>query len=193
MLSSLPYLTLFEQPGITREKFLLCCSSYFHGKRMELLERLSLVPGDPDARELLLRFPDKSVSRAYACWESALRVSLAKIRAAKNPGGVFPDRPDAEYETDADTAARRAYAASDPLERERILDRARWEKLDELTRMGHSHVFNFDSVCAYCLKLQIAEKWAERKEAGAEVNLDRAADAVRKNRIEPKENTEQQK
>lgn len=179
LLSSLPQLTLFDQPGITHERFLYFCSSYFHGKRMELLKSLSLRPDDPDPQKILRRFPAGSVPRTYSNWETALRGSLAKLRAAKYPGlGTF-DRPDAGYETDADSAARRAYAAPDPLERERILDRARWEKLDELARAGHSHAFNFDSVCAYSLKLQIAEKWTKRKEAGAADNLDRAADTVR--------------
>lgn len=181
LLSSLPQLTLFEQPGITHEKFLYFCSSYFHGKRMDLLKTLALRPvsEESDAFETLRGFSAGSLPRAYSRWEAALRNSLAKIRAAKFPGHGSVERLDAGYETDADAAARRAYSAPDPLERERILDRARWEKLDELARAGHSHAFNFDSVCAYSLKLQIAEKWTERKDADAAVNLDRAADAVR--------------
>lgn len=181
LLSSLPQLTLFEQPGITHGKFLFFCSSYFHGKRMELLKNLSLRPGSDDsaASGILRSFPSGSLPCAYSRWEASLRNSLAKIRAAKIPGRGLAERLDAGYETDADSAARRAYSAPDPLERERILDRARWEKLDELARSGHCHAFTFDSVCAYSLKLQIAEKWTERKDANASVNLDRAADAVR--------------
>lgn len=181
LLSSLPQLTLFEQPGITHEKFLYFCSSYFQGKRMELLRTLSLrsVCEESAASELLRSFPSGSLPRTYSRWESALRGSMAKIRAAKYPGRGSTERSDAGYETDADTAARRAYSAPDPLERERILDRARWDKLDELARSGHCHAFNFDTVCAYSLKLQIAEKWMGRKEAEASGNLDRAADSVR--------------
>ena len=181
LLSSLPELTLFEQPGITHERFLYFCSSYFHGKRMDLLNNLSLHPetGDPAVSGILRGFSKNSLPCAYSRWEAALRTSLARIRASRNPGRGSLERPDAGYETDADSAARRAYAAPDPLERERILDRARWEKLDELARSGHSHAFQFDSVCAYSLKLLIAEKWTERKEADASANLDRAADAVR--------------
>ena len=181
LLASLPELTLFEQPGITHEKFLFFCSSYFHGKRLELLEKLSLRPDpdDPEIREMLRPFPEHSVPRAFSRWEAALRNSLAKIRSAKNPGRGSAERLGAGYETDADTAARQAYAAPDPLERERILDRARWEKLSELARTGHSHAFTFDTVCAYSLKLRIAEKWTARKEAEAASHLDRAAEAVR--------------
>ena len=181
LLSSLPRLTLFEQPGISHEKFLYFCSSYFHGKRMDLLRELSLRPDpeDPDASPFLRGCSAGSLPRAYSRWEAALRNSLAKIRIAKMPGRGSLERLGSGYETDADSAARRAYAAPDPLERERILDRARWEKLDELARSGHSHAFHFDSVCAYSLKLQIAEKWTARMDAGAPANLDRAADAVR--------------
>ena len=181
LLSSLPELTLFEQPGISHEKFLFSCTSYFHGRQLELLKSLSLRPDpdDPDTVEMLRHFPADSVPRAFFRWESALRNSMAKIRAAKNPGRGPADRLSAGYETDADTAARQAYAAPDPLERERILDRARWDKLSEFARAGHSHAFTFDSVCAYALKLLLAEKWTLRKEAAAPANLDRAADAVR--------------
>ena len=186
LLSSLPHLTLFEQPGITHEKFLSFCSSYFHGKRMELLNMLSLrlEPEGSALSKILRSFPARSLPCAYSRWEAALRNSLAKIRAAKNSGRGFIERPDAGYETDADSAARRAYSAPDPLERERILDRARWEKLDELARTGHCHAFNFDSVCAYSLKLLIAEKWIVRNPAEAAANLDRAADSVRTNGAE---------
>lgn len=185
LLSSLPQLTLFEQPGITHEKFLYFCSSYFRGKRMDLLRTLSLRPAteDPAASGLLQSFSPRSLPRAYSRWETALRSSLAKIRSAKFPGRGASERVGG-YETDADSAARKAYSAADPLERERILDRARWDKLDELARAGHSHAFNFDAVCAYSLKLQIAEKWTARKEAEASGNLDRAADAVRTSTVQ---------
>ena len=78
---------------------------------------------------------------------------------------------------DADAAAVRAYSAADPLERERLLDAARWEKASELTLL---HQFDLDVLCAYYLQLQLAEKWARRAAGNAAVNLDEAADLSKK-------------
>lgn len=214
LISSLPYLKLFEKPAITSEKFLYFCSSYFHGRKMALLERLTLVPGQgtSDKKSLILKgltelsgrkmetdgsvydmafrsfeaeitrsFPERSVARMYTRYEMALRNSIAKVRAAKwKQGEMGPAaRLDGGYMADADRVVQEAFAAPNPLERERILDRARWEKLDEYARIFNLHGFSFDAVCAYCLKLQIAEKWAERSEKAAAGNLDRAAELVR--------------
>ena len=63
-----------------------------------------------------------------------------------------------------------------PLEREKLLDLARWRKLEELEQ---GHLFDFDSLGAYRCKLLIAEKWQKRASGIPSENLDRAASAVR--------------
>ena len=179
LIASLPALRLFEEPGISSEEFMECCASRFRGPELELLQALSLVPSGTQT-ELVRRCPEKSLPRRYAAWECALRNSLAGLRASKwKHGEPGPSRRlDGGYEADADLCAKQAAAASDPLERERILDQARWRKLEELERAFSRHMFSFDAVCAYRLKLRIAEKWTMRKAAGAVENLDRTALSV---------------
>lgn len=179
LISSLPALRLFEPPAISSEEFMDLCASRFRGFELELLRSLSLLPGEK-LSGLIRRCPEKSLPPRYAAWENALRNSLAGLRASKwkhgEPGASR--RFEGGYETDADACAKHAYAAADPLEREKILDLGRWRKLEELERAFSVHMFSFDTVCAYRLKLQIAEKWTARKAADAASHLDRAASAV---------------
>ena len=50
-------------------------------------------------------------------------------------------------------------AALNPAERERAVDRLRWRMLDELT---WGNEFEFDHICAYRIKLRLAEKYRGR-------------------------------
>ena len=197
LLSSLPYLKLYEKPVISFAKFLEYCANNIHGEHLVLLEELSVLPGrgtkaavpsgnDYDAlyaafeKRIRKILPVKALICQYAKWEIALRNSIAAIRASKWRGGEMGAnvRPDAVYESETDTIAKAAYSASNPLERERILDEARWNKLDDLARLNHFHGFTYDAVCAYGLKLQIAEKWVSRTSDAAISNLDKAVTTV---------------
>ena len=75
------------------------------------------------------------------------------------------------------TVGAEAFAAENPLEREKLLDYGRWTKLEEL-ELGHR--FDFDVLCAYKLKLEILLKWKARSADQAAGNLDLAAAGVRK-------------
>ena len=197
LLSSLPYLKLYEKPVISFAKFLEYCANNIHGEHLVLLEELSVLPGrgtkaavpsgnDYDAlyaafeKRIRKILPAKALICQYAKWEIALRNSIAAIRASKWRGGEMGAnvRPDAVYESETDVIAKAAYSASNPLERERILDEARWNKLDDLARLNHFHGFTYDAVCAYGLKLQIAEKWVSRTSDAAISNLDKAVTSV---------------
>jgi hypothetical protein len=164
-----------------------------HGCHSSFEEELSVLPGrgtkaavptgnDYDAlyaafeKRIRNILPAKALICQYAKWEIALRNSIAAIRASKWRNGEIGAnvRPDAIYESETDTIAKAAYSAANPLERERILDEARWNKLDDLARLNHFHGFTYDAVCAYGLKLQIAEKWISRTKEAAIANLDKA-------------------
>lgn len=194
LLSSLPYLKLYETPYYTFAEFLELCSMRISGVQMALLEQLSILPGckkngnitgkDYDAEyadfqnRIRKSLPERALIRKYAEWEMALRNSLAKIRASKWNRTENSLRENIAYEADTERIAQAAYSAANPLERERILDEARWDKLDELTRINHCHSFTFDAVCAYGLKLQLAEKWVRRSGEAAMANLNKAAELV---------------
>jgi hypothetical protein len=193
LVSSLPLLKMTEAPLVSYGKFMSDCTGTIDAKNLGLLRRFSLVPGvlpgqkpqdadqdSPDALEEFIReFPKGSLAREYLGFETALRHSAMKLRAAKlgaafaipKPGHIF-------FDPEADRAVRAAFAAPNPVERERILDTARWAKLDELEAKNRTR-FNFDTVCAYSIRIQIAEKWAARTAGNAAEGLDRTVSSVR--------------
>ena len=63
------------------------------------------------------------------------------------------------------------------MEKEKALDRARWDFLDGL---DWQHAFDFAGLCIYRCKLLILEKWAARLAGNAAANLDAAADQAEK-------------
>ena len=194
LVSSLPLLRMTEAPLVSYGKFMSDCEGLLDGRNLGMLRRFSLVPGlrpgqkpqdadaasdDPGALEDFIKeFPKGSLAREYLCFESALRHSAMKLRAARlgaafaapKPGHVF-------FDPEADRMVRAAFAAPNPVERERILDTARWNKLDEL-EVKNRTPFNFDTVCAYSIRIQIAEKWAARSAGDSAAGLDRTVASV---------------
>ena len=192
LVSSLPLLRMTDAPLVSYGKFMSDCEGMIDAKHLDLLRRFSLVPGlrpgekpqdaapdDPGALEAFIEeFPEGSLAREYLLFESALRHSAMKLRAAKlgaafsapKPGHVF-------FDPEADRMVRAAFAAPNPVERERILDTARWNKLDEL-EVKNRTPFNFDTVCAYSIRIQIAEKWAARSAGNSAEGLDRTVLSV---------------
>lgn len=172
LIASLPMLKMQAPPGVSREKFLLDASAWLSPEDLKALTALSLLP---DGKT---KFAEHSFAAKYTRWETALRHSLVRLRLAKKhrDGNSAGPARDNTFECDADAAAVRAFAASNPLEREKLLDQARWEKTEELTAR---RIFDLDILQAYFIRLQIAEKWAARAAGNAEKNLNLAAQAVR--------------
>ena len=192
LVSSLPLLRMTETPPVSYGKFMSDCSGMLDDKHLEMLRRFSLVPGlrpgqktqdaapdSPDAIEsFIAEFPKGSLAREYLCFETALRHSAMKIRAAKLGAAFAAPKPGYTFfDPEADRMVRAAFAAPNPVERERILDGARWNKLDELEVKNRTR-FNFDTVCAYSIRIQIAEKWAARSAGNSAEGLDRTVSSV---------------
>lgn len=174
LISSLPMLKFGDSPSISSETFLSYCITQLPPEEYEALESATLAPAelpDPDCASALCKYTE---------WEMSLRLAIAKIRANKLAADTS-DNPffklGIPFETDADRAAIAAYSTSNPLEREKILDLARWNKLGEFEL---ENPFGYDTVCAYRLKLMILEKWEKRKTGIPSDNLDKAASAVQK-------------
>lgn len=171
LIASLPFLRMREKPLLSHAGFLESAAVFIHGRDFDELAALSLTPADGGPS-----FRKGSFAAKYTAWEYALRQSIRRLRTAKfHLESSMSVRREPAYESDADAAAVRAYAAADPLERERILDAARWDKAEELT-VGHT--FDLDAVEAYAVKLQIAEKWAKRSAGDPDKNLDSSAAAL---------------
>ena len=193
LVSSLPILKMTEAPLVSYGKFMSDCEGMIDAKKLDLLRRFSLVPGvlpgqkphnaaqdDPDALEAFIgEFPKGSLAQEYLRFETALRHSAMKIRAAKlGPAFAAPKPGHVFFDPEADRMVRAAFSAPNPVERERILDTARWNKLDELEAKNLTR-FNFDTVCAYSIRIQIAEKWTARNAGNSAAGLDRTVASVR--------------
>lgn len=167
LLASLPTLSMLEKPAISSDAFLEAAAAFVQGKDLEDLKALSLVPADENA------FEKDSFAAAYTRWEKALRSAILRLRTAKRKDLTADNcKHELTFECDAESAAVRAYAATDPLEREKVLDQARWLKTEELTVRN---IFDLGTLGAYFIRLQIAEKWAARNAGDPVANLDAAA------------------
>ena len=173
LIASLPYLKRGDAPSISAEDLDSSAESFLNAKQFAEFKKLSLTAAPSD-------FPKNGLAARYLEWETALR-NIAKIRAARlNLDAAAYLHADGVYETDADRAVREAFAAENPLEREKLLDDARWNKLDELE--GGQH-FSYGALCIYKLKLELLLKWKARKAELSQRNLDLAAAEVRKNEL----------
>ena len=120
-------------------------------------------------------FPDTCrVYREMAAFEIYLRTRIAQKRAER--AGISFSPPDPEtYFSEVDYGLAQASSCTDPLEREFLIDRMRWARLDELA-MGHD--FDLDALCIYRTKLVIVNKYNDfRKEAGT-VNFSAALERI---------------
>ena len=171
LIASLPYLKRDDAPSISAEDLDSSAESFLNAKQFAEFKKLSLTAAPSD-------FPKNGLAARYLEWETALRNSIAKARAARlNLDASAYLHADGVYETDADRAVREAFAAENPLEREKLLDNARWDELEG------GQLFSYGALCIYKLKLELLLKWKARKAELSQRNLDLAAAEVRKNEL----------
>ena len=116
LLASLPMLRREETPGIGMEELLSSAEAYLSAKKAGLFKALSLSAEETSA------FPAKSLAAKYVKWEGSLRNAIARQRAARlglDPAAYLRDF---SYDTEADRFVRDAFAAENPLEREKLLE-----------------------------------------------------------------------
>ena len=169
LISSLPMLTLDGDSGMTMKYFLSSCESCLPEKKYNILEKLELIPNPAESGNC-------SFTEQYGIWENALRNAIVRIRANKldrNPEEYLNEKD--SFELDAERAVVAAWAVANPLEREQILDQARWNKIEEL---AGGDTFSFEQLCAYKLKLILQRKWIERAADRAARNLDLSTENV---------------
>lgn len=157
--ASLPSLTLTASPQLSSPDMVAAAGGVLREDHLQDLRALA------EGRPHEARSPE---ARALVDAEARLRAALAKLRArragAESAVLAAPwPVPDARA---ADVAAR-AMALDDPLERELLLDRYRWELLEAAAAIPG---FGVQAVFAYALKLRLAEKWSmTNDEAGMAV------------------------
>ncbi|MFC1453211.1 DUF2764 family protein, partial [Verrucomicrobiota bacterium] len=140
-------------PLISSEAFIALCGEH-------------LTQRDRDAAVALVRGEGSGSNhpfvRAWTDSETRLRNAVARTRAARSGADAEPFlREECGFEADVEPTVAEAFAADTPLERERRLDRFRWQRVEEL--QGYDP-FSTNAVLAYAVKLALAERWAKMDE-----------------------------
>lgn len=150
LISSLPMLQFGMKSPIAYSDFLECCETQLTGHDMDIIKRALITP--PETKE------DKSPAlREWKEFDTLLRNELTRSRAAKRAKDpLHYIRGEDTHDPFIAQFSHWAIGQESLLEAELYLDRARWEKIDELSK---GHYFDIDFLIAYSLKLQILERW----------------------------------
>jgi len=159
--ATLPLLHFGSKTTISDEEFLEQASEFLSPADARSIANARLVPPEEDGR-------GQAALEEWLKFENSLRNETARFRGKRikrDPREYYRG----EYVPDPQLAALVAEAAGeeDPLQVERRIDLARWEKLEEIELL---HYFDLHFLIVYFLKLQLLNKWqAIRDEKGREV------------------------
>ena len=163
LIAQLPLLQFGMKPPFTFREFLLRCKDFIPDDDYAVLAHLSEI--QEYAGE-----PEHPFIQEWINFDRLLRNALVKIRAARKhvePGQYL--RP-ADFRTARiDEVAMSAYRNPSLIEGERVLDRLRWEELEELVR---GHHFDLEYLLAFGYKLLILERWEKIRTTRPETVLD---------------------
>ncbi len=151
LISSLPDLSLEQKSAVDTETFLEQCRKALPESRYQQLSRVSLIPGWLAASE---------VESKWQAWETYLR-NLLVWRRCHHSSCEFAYqwiRPESDVFPSIIRQVDEAVSEESPLEKERILDRLRWSRLDDL---AVEHQFDFEGLALYRLRLLLTEKWRD--------------------------------
>ncbi len=146
LIASLPALRWGSAPPMTVKAFIGLCAENLSAAERQILEGLSLCP-EGEAHET------STVAGKWSDWETFLRNRLAAARAkARGAAGERRPRGEKGFYSDAERTAQGAFSSANPIEKERMLDLARWKALEDFAA---AHQFDFDVLAAYKLKLEL--------------------------------------
>ena len=154
LVSSLPALREGQAPPFSSEDLISRCCSWLSEKEMGILRKMSLVP------DMLGEKPTPATLAEWKSWETSMRNRIAKTRKPTfqtDPASHLGN--ETNYYSAIERGVQDAFASADPLSREKLLDGMRWKKLEDLEA---GHMFDFDTICIYMLKLMIMEKSSPR-------------------------------
>jgi hypothetical protein len=168
--ASLPLLKLGETPPFSSAEFVAQAERLLGEKPARELAAVSLLPSAEAGAA-------GNAARQWYVFETFIRNHLAKWRAAQRH--QTPE-PWLQPESDVFPGEQRQLdevlnTSSDPLTRERGIDRLRWQFLEHLS-VGHD--FDFDALVIYRLRLFLAEKWEGWKSDEGRQRLDERVDEV---------------
>jgi len=144
-MAQLPYLYYEQTPPMSSEDFKILAKPLMTKSDFALLNEISIEPQD--------KITGCNFIDALRKWDRTLRMDLAKQRAIKLKRGIPVTEPDFHLDTAA--AASKAMDEKSPLEGEILLDKARWQAIEDLA--GNDY-FHRNSVFAYYFKLLLIER-----------------------------------
>jgi hypothetical protein len=162
LISSLPMLNPDAAPGVTPDAFLAACREQLGAADAEAAE--ALLTGRPLAHPFVTAWTDK---------ETILRNAVARQRA-RVAGGEASRwlRPALGCDKRIEDGVEGAFQESDPLKKEKALDRLRWTLIEEL--QGYDPL-SVRVIFAYAVKLALAARWASLDTARGQAAFDRLA------------------
>lgn len=164
-LPSLPALQFGGKPPFSYERFLSLAEGLLSGDDQLLLADLPSVMAGTYTGQ------DPSVLR-WISFDRSLRNELVKIRASRQHRDAAEFlRPGGAEDLSIAQLALRAWRAPHVLETEKILDRARWEFLEDSVR---GHFFDRDMLFAYGMHLLIALRWERIRSADTRALVEEA-------------------
>jgi len=152
LMAQLPVINPAAPVAFSYAKFSELAHRFLSSRDARVLDALSLEPARREAAT------GSTVVDAWYRWERALRLSLARFRAAKlgrNIPYTFEEEELVSRAPDARAAAHAASSIENPLEAELALDRARLARVESL-RGGH--FFDSEAVFLYGLTLLLRER-----------------------------------
>lgn len=159
LMAQLPSLSESAAPGISYKDFSSLARRFLSAGDLAILDSLSLVPPKEGAKA-----SGSSVADSWYSYERALRLALARARAAKlkrdaQAGNAGLDAVSVSQSIamfpDAASVAKAACDMDSPLDAELYLDRARFSFVRDL---GLGHFYDSEAVFAYALMLLIRER-----------------------------------
>lgn len=147
LISSLPALSFDQRPLLTVEGYISACRAELSAPDAEAAEALLL--NKPSVHPFVVAWRDK---------ETIFRNAIAYARANATGADVEPwIRPTQGCDLSYEVLVDEAFQQTDPLQRERELDRLRWEIAESLQ--------DYDPMSptvalAYAIKLGLAWRWA---------------------------------
>ncbi|MDR2966183.1 MAG: DUF2764 family protein [Treponema sp.] len=148
-MAQLPHLGFEQKPPMTSGAFISLAQDLMNKTDTDLLEKISLGFID-DQYTTGCKFID-----TWQEWERTLRLNAAKNRSARLHRDTLTNEPPYVPQDAAAAASKAVNSDCSPLEGEIIIDRARWNAIDELAGTDY---FSRNHVFAYLLKLLLLER-----------------------------------
>jgi hypothetical protein len=161
-IASLPMLLPGHPPGMTLAAFRTACAEHLGGRLREAVQAL--------LDDQVCNHPFVNAWRNH---ETSLRNTIARRRAVKKDVDAQPWlHPDAGAEARIEQGVAAAFEQPDPLQRERALNRLRWQAADSLQGL---HPLAAEVVLAYAIKLRLLTQWHARNAETGQARLEALA------------------